>query len=148
MLTKDHFKRIDWPGLFQLMDEQQGDQQSGPLQVPQVDDRLRVSLGNLSDCCSWRSCCSRSGSSADLWTCLGPSRPHRCWCPGECRSSAPLLPKSSSVRQEFCGMATGGNCVSAGVAAVRGCCSRRRSAPSVVCRGSLHNSDCVPDTKV
>lgn len=49
VLTKDHFKRIDWPGLFQLMDEQQGDQQSGPLQVPQVDDRLRVSLGNLPD---------------------------------------------------------------------------------------------------
>jgi|JI6StandDraft_1071083.scaffolds.fasta_scaffold66990_2 uncharacterized protein (UPF0335 family) len=49
VLTKDHFKRIDWPGLFQLMDEQQPEQQVNSLIAPTVDERLRVSLGNLPD---------------------------------------------------------------------------------------------------
>jgi len=48
VLTKDHFKRIDWPGLFQLIDEQQNEQPQASLSSP-VDDRLRVSLGNLPD---------------------------------------------------------------------------------------------------
>jgi serine/threonine protein kinase len=50
LLTKDHFKRIDWPALFQLLNEEiPVEQHQNNILSPPIDDRLRVSLGNLPD---------------------------------------------------------------------------------------------------
>lgn len=47
LLTKDHFKRIDWPGVFSLVGEETPVEVQSQYNPPSVDDRLRVSLGNL-----------------------------------------------------------------------------------------------------
>ena len=53
VLTKDHFRRIDWPSLFQLLGSDVSSvasvaSEESSASTPTLhDDRLRVSLGNL-----------------------------------------------------------------------------------------------------